>query len=137
MKIGTGAIVLTGTALFLQCLYAGPAGAYDPNKDPNVVRPGTERSSSSSTQVASLIGEFERLQPESGRPSRDRQPYDPPQPSLYADGYSQPTPAQPLPYGVGADSYYYSWDGNSRWAPGRLHSSPRIPWWSLLRFTKH
>jgi hypothetical protein len=151
MKIRMGTMVLTGTVLLLQCIHAGQAGAYDPNEDPNVVQRRAERSSWRSAQVVSLVGEFERLQPGSSSPSRDRPLSAAAQPALYARSDSQPAAAQPFPYEVGADPYYFSddysrwspvdqffWNGHHhRWAPARLHSSPRIPWWSLLRFTKH
>jgi hypothetical protein len=149
MKIRTGTMVLTGTVLLLQCIYAGQAGAYNPNEDPNLVQPGAERSSSRSAQVVSLVEEFERLQPASGSPSRDR-PLSGPQPELYARSESQPAPAQPYPYEAGADPYnmwggysYWNtgdpflWNRHHRWEVAWPHSSPRIPWWSLLRHTKH
>jgi hypothetical protein len=150
MKIRTEKMVLSGTVLLLQCIYAGQAGAYDPNEDPNVVQRRVERSSSRSAQVVSLVGEFERLQLGSSSPSRDRPPSAAPQPALYASSDSQPAAAQSFPYGAGPDTYLWDdysywtprnqffWNGRHlRWIPQGTHSSPRIPWWNLLRFTKH
>jgi hypothetical protein len=151
MKIRMGTMVLTGTVLLLHCVYAGQAGAYDPNEDPNVIQRSAERSLSRSAQVVSLVGEFERLQPGSSSPSRDRPLSAAAQPALYARSDSQPAQPEPFPYGAGPDTYL--WDGYSYWTPrdhffwnsrrprwippGAHSSSPRIPWWSLLRLTKH
>jgi hypothetical protein len=158
MKIRTGTIVLTGTILLLQCIYAGAASAYNPNDDPNVVQGKAQSSAVQSAQVFTMVREFERLEPSNSDRSRESAAAAP-QPALYAGSDLPAAPSQPLPYAAGpTDPYLWDvyhpfwtpawnhpsatnqllWHGRHlRWIPPGAHSSPRIPWWSILRFTKH
>lgn len=152
MKIRTGTAVLTGTVLLLHCIYAGQAGAYNPKEDPNFVQRSAERSSARSAQLLDLVGEFERLQPGTGSRARELAPARAPQPTAYTASESSALPyaAAPLDpylgYGYAAAGWTHPFAHDAffrggRHAPWGPHAyagtSPRIPWWSLLRFTKH
>jgi hypothetical protein len=150
-------MVLTGTALLLQCIYAGQLGAYNPKEDPAIVQRSAERSSASSAQLLGMVGEFERLQPGNSSRVRELPAARAPQPTSYTASGSPDAASQARPYAA-APVDPYLWYGYA--APGWAHpfahdpffrggrhapwgphahalTSPRIPWWSLLRFTKH
>jgi hypothetical protein len=112
---------------------SGPLDTYNPKEDPNYRRAITEKQASWE-RILSFIAEFEALQPASTtRRESGPQPAVPQTPSYTA---GEPPP-RPLPdvstYGA---LFGYPLYGDPFWRRPWRHESPRIPWWSLLPFTK-
>jgi hypothetical protein len=134
IRIGTK---LLAFALVLG-FYPSEAGAYDPNRDPNAPRRGVELPPAKRDLVFAMAGEFERLQPASTQRSELQLPHFlAPQPGPYLNGGNSnpaPTPSLSYPWGPQIDPWLSY--GHPGWFPGWAYSSPRIPWWSLVPFTK-
>lgn len=139
MRIRPAAKFLAGTLLLVHCIYSGYVAAYDPNHDANAARRNVDRSPVK-REVFPLVAEFERLQPASGIWRREGQGY-PAQLDVYARGDSPavPTPPYSTPVGSGDPLLWHGqhyWYGQPVWIPPGAQS-PRIPWWSLRRATRH
>ncbi len=121
---------------------AGPLEGYNPKDDPNYTRALGNRAVRDEALLG-LIGEFEGQQTTSpARPLPVSQAA-PPQPQSYVSGdtrvasVSTGQPNYGPEYGFGAGyAPAFSYYGHTVWYPGWWQASPRIPWWSLLPFTR-
>jgi hypothetical protein len=115
-----------------------PGEGYNPKTDPNYTQ-GARQNVPADWQV--IWGSVQEFGMQPGPPAERRQgatPYGLPQPRQYADTPDPSTPPQLVPGGLVYQSLYgfptYPYGG---WHPGWWDASPRIPWWSLIPFTRH
>ena len=115
-----------------------PGEGYNPKTDPNYTQ-GAWQNAPADWQV--IWGPVQEFGVQPGPQTEHRQsatPYGLHQPRQYADASDPSTSPQLVPGGLVYQSLYgvpsYPFGG---WYPRWWDASPRIPWWSLIPFTRH